>query len=116
MTGQIMDLVRAMGREDWDEQVLQGVCQAVETRLAARLRAGLAPEDCGGAFPVAAAWMALAALEGSDGASGVESFSAGDLTVKTGGSQRSRDLEQQAWKLMAPYCREEGFAFLGVRG
>lgn len=116
MTQEIMELVQAMGREDWDEGVLQRLCQTVEGQLESRLRPGVSAGDCGGAFPIAAAWLVLELLEEGGGLGGVRSFSAGDLTVSTGSGQEGRSLGRQAWRLMAPYCVEEGFAFRGARG
>lgn len=116
MVQEIADLVRAMGSGDWDERLVQGLCQAAQVQLEERLRPGVAAEDCGGAFPIAAAWMVLGALYDSASAAGVEYFSAGDLTIRTGESGRSRNLNEQARRLMAPYCRETEFAFRGVPG
>ena len=112
-----MGLVRAMGSGSWDETLLEKLCQAVQAELEGRLRPGLTAQDCGGAFPVAAAWLVLGALYDSGGAGQVESFTAGELTVRTGGgSSHSAQLREQALRLMAPYCAEEGFAFRGVPG
>ena len=78
-------------------------------------QAGLEPADCKTAFVTAAAWMALAAMEADGGA--VESFTAGDLTIRgTGSAQRSRELRAQAERVMDPYLVDGGFCFRGVRG
>lgn len=112
-----MSLVQAMGSEEWDEDLVRRMCQVAQTQLTIRLRPSVAAEDCGGAFPIAAAWMALGSLHECGTDAGVESFSAGDLTIRTGsGTQRSKTLQEEAMKLMAPYCRESGFAFRGVPG
>lgn len=117
MLQEIVSLVQEMGSGDWDEGLVRRMCQVAQTQLTIRLRPGVTPEDCGGAFPIAAAWMALGSLYECDGTTGVESFSAGDLTIRTGnGGQRSKDLQHEAMRLMAPYCRESGFAFQGVPG
>ncbi|MBQ8852147.1 MAG: hypothetical protein IJZ66_06905 [Oscillibacter sp.] len=116
MLQEIMDLVKAMGSGDWDESLVQRMCQVAQTQLTIRLRPGVTAEDCGGAFPIAAAWMALSTLYACGEADGVESFSAGDLTIRTSGGGRSQSLEDQARKLMAPYCKETAFAVQGVRG
>lgn len=117
MLQEIVSLVQEMGSGDWDESLVRRMCQVAQTQLTIRLRPGVMPEDCGGVFPVAAAWMALGSLYACDGGAGMESFSAGDLTVRTGdGSQRSENLHREAMKLMAPWCRESGFAFQGVPG
>lgn len=54
----------------------------------------------------------LAGLEA--GTDGVTSFSAGDLTVHTGGDGAGA-MRRQAERLMAPYLAD-GFAFRGVLG
>lgn len=117
MLQEIVSLVQEMGSGDWDEGLVQRMCQVAQTQLTSRLRPGVTAEDCGGAFPIAAAWMALGSLYECGGEAGLESFSAGDLTIRTGnGGQRSKNLKQEAMKLMAHYCRESGFAFQGVPG
>ena len=87
-------------------------------KIAAQLRTGLEPEACGAAFRVAAAWTALADLSEADRATGAESFSAGDLTVRLGaaGGEGAARLRQRARELLAPYRDGGGFAFRGVRG
>ena len=82
MEEQILAFVELMGGRG-NEELLRPLCQAAEREMAGRLREGLSPEACGPAFPVAAAWLVLAGLEA--GTDGVTSFSAGDLTVHTGG-------------------------------
>ncbi len=95
-----------------NEELLRPLYQAAEREMAGRLREGLSPEACGPAFPVAAAWLVLAGLEA--GTDGVTSFSAGDLTVHTGGDGAGA-MRRQAERLMAPYLAD-GFAFRGVLG
>ena len=85
MEEQILAFVELMGGHG-NEELLRPLCQAAEREMAGRLREGLSPEACGPAFPVAAAWLVLAGLEA--GTDGVTSFSAGDLTVHTGGDGR----------------------------
>ena len=111
MTREVMDLVKAMGTGDWEESVLETMCALALDSLRKRLRPGVEEADCGGALPVAAAWMALAMLEECGG--DVESFSAGGLSIRR---KSGRRLWHQAQQLMAPYCHEQGFAFRGVPG
>ena len=61
MLQEIVSLVQEMGSGDWDEGLVQRMCQVAQTQLTGRLRPGVTAEDCGGAFPIAAAWMALGA-------------------------------------------------------
>ena len=58
MTGRIQALVRTLGGEMDQEELLVMLCQAAEMELAGRLRPGLTPEDCESAFVPAAALLA----------------------------------------------------------
>ena len=111
-----MALCRAMGAGP--EELLPPLVQAVERQLAGRLRAGVAPEDCGSAFPLAAAMTAvdrLSAMTGGGG--GVTSFTAGELTIRReqGGTGR-KGLSDQAEGLLAPWLGDTGFMFQGAEG
>ena len=88
-------------------------CLGGRAALAARLRSGVAPEDCP-AFAVAAALVAMEGLEEAEGG-GVTAFTAGDVTIRAErGGQTSRTA--QALRLLAPWLKETGFAFQGVAG
>lgn len=113
MTGRIQALVRTLGGEMDQEELLVMLCQAAEMELAGRLRPGLTPEDCESAFVSAAAWLVLAWLQA--GEAGVSSFTAGDLTIHRTG-QGAAELTAQAERLMAPYLTDRGFSFQGVAG
>ena len=107
-----------------DEALLQRLCRAAQAQLAARLKDGVTAEDCRDAFVCAAVWTALSGLFTQESTQNwnVESFTVGDVSVKTTGfentSQMSapQKLEWQARMLMRPFCRPEGFSFVGVRG
>lgn len=119
MTGEIMALCRAMGAVEDQEELLLPLVQAVQRQLAGRLKAGLLPEDCGPAFPLAAAMTAMDRLSGMTGGGGdVTSFTAGDLTIRreTGNGGLSKTLSAQADRLLAPWLGDNGFAFYGVEG
>lgn len=111
-----MTLAATLGKVgDAERERLGLLCAAAAEELERGLREGVTREDCGKAFPLAAAWMALGDLGTGDRADGVESFTAGGLTLRMGerdgGPLRSRGLE-----LMRPYLRDEGFSFVGVPG
>lgn len=80
----------------------------------------MTPDDCGEAFLLGAAWLALAGLAaGEDG--GVESFRAGDVRhtppLRDGRQGRAVPaLRLQARQVMARYLRDDGFVFRGVPG
>ena len=95
---------------------LRTACRAAQAVLSARLRAGIGPGDCGEAFPLAAAYLALGTLE-TMGDDGVSAFTAGDVSIRRGEpSGRLDRLERQAVELLRPFLRDEGFLFRGVRG
>lgn len=115
-----MALCRAMGAVEDQEELLLPLIQVVWKRLAGRLRPEVTPEDCGSAFPLAAAMVVmerLSRLTGGGSAGEVTSFTAGDLTIKKeSGSQAAKGLSEQAKELLAPWLRDDGFVFQGVEG
>lgn len=95
-------------------QALERCCAAAKLRCLSGL--GELTEET---EPVALQACALMAaglfLESSPEAGEVSSFTAGRLSVTTGGAGRAQKLKQAALDLMAP-LRGGGAAFLGVRG
>lgn len=116
MTEEIMALCRAMGGGGDREELLLPLVRAAAERLAARLRAGVSPADCGSAFPLAVAMMAMDGLEKAAGGSNIVSFAAGEVSIRMGESRKGESLSDQAERLLAPWLGETGFAFRGVRG
>ena len=113
MENEALELAMALGRMDETEREnLRVLCRAAVQDWTARLRPGVYAEDCGPALALAAAWTALAMLGEED----VRRFSAGDLTIETGGGERGGRLRRQAEQIMAPYRKDDGFVFRGVRG
>lgn len=119
MTEQILALCRAMGAGQ--EELLLPLALAVKDQLAGRLKEGASPEDCGTAFPLAAAMLVtdrLSAVTGGGGSGEITSFTAGDLTIRkeAGGGGANRTLSAQAEGLLAPWLKDGGFVFRGVEG
>ena len=115
----VLTLARAVsGAGEQDEVLLETLCRAAEAYWRGRLRQGVTAEDCGEAFPCAAAFTAAADLAaGQDG--GIESFTAGSVAVKGGGesaARRAESLRRSAEERMAPFAEPGDFAFQGVRG
>lgn len=109
-----LSLAKVLGdvpESDWPK--LEILCEAALTELRRRLRPGVTEADCGEALPLAGAFLALAGLE--EGGE-VERFSAGDLTIQSGGSGKSTAFRGQAQRVMAPWLNDGGFVFRGVRG
>lgn len=114
MTDAIFDLAKTMGKVDQgDWETLRTLCQAALDRVTARLKTGVSEEDYGPAVTLAAAWLALADLAELGG--GVESFSAGDLTIKGGRPDPDR-LRRLGEAALTGWAEDGGFCFTGVGG
>ena len=116
MTEQVLELLRAMGGAGQDEAVLRTLCENACNMLDRRLRDGLTAEDCGEAYPLAAAWITLDWLRDSQGMDGVTYLSAGDLTVRREGGGDNGSLSRRVRELMGPFLRDNRFVFRGVKG
>ena len=104
---------------DSQQTALEALCRAAETEMTGRLRDGVSPEDCGPAFVLGCAWLALAGLAGAQ-SGGVSSFTAGNVTIREEesgqGAERSAALRLQAEAVLGPYLKDRGFLFRGVEG
>ena len=116
MTEQVLELLLALGGTGQNEDVLRMLCQNACDMLDRRLRDGLTAEDCGEAYPLAAAWIAMDWMRGGQGMDGVTWLSAGDLTVRRESGGDDGSLSQRAMEIMSPFLRDDGFVFRGVKG
>lgn len=121
MLEQILHLAEVIVQPSKTElPLLTALCAAAEVELAKRLQEGLSPEDCGDAFPCAAALLAAAGILPCRSGGGVEQFSAGDVSLKTGSvgqvCEAAAAMRRQAARMMAAYWGDDSFAFLGVQG
>ena len=116
MTQRIMELARTLGRVSSDEEELLDVlCGTAQTELTAALKEGICPEDCSEAFALAGAWLVLAGLEVSRGAGQAQSFTAGDVTIRSASAADKADmLRAQAKRLMSAWTNDYTFVFYGV--
>lgn len=107
---------------DGEEKILSVLCGGELAAWRERLKEDVTEEACHGVLVVACALGALAAMGTAweSGAGRVVSFSAGDLSVRETEGQTAEEsasaLRRQAERLMAPYARDEGFAFWEVEG
>ena len=100
--------------EDRQIGLLEAMCRSAASALRAQLREGLTPEDCMADFTTAASLMALAAVSEAGENTAVESFTAGDISIRRErNSAAANCLRYQARIMMMPYIRDP-FAFLGV--
>lgn len=114
MTEQVLELLQGLGGAGQNEDVLRTLCQNACEVLDRRLRNGLTAEDCGEAYPLAAAWLALDWLRSGQGLDGVTYLSAGDMTMRREGEAET--LSRRAMEIMRPFLRDDGFVFRGVKG
>ena len=117
----VLTLARELsGAGEAEEALLELLCQAAEQRWNKRLRLGVTAEDCGEAFPCAAAFTAAADLAAARGGDGVSGFTAGSVSVRIRSAAEScalaESLRRTAERLMAPFAAPEDFCFRGVRG
>ena len=113
----MLELVRALTGAGQNEELMRTLCAAACRMLDRRLRDGLTAEDCEGVYPLAAAWLVMDWLRGSQGLEGITSLTEGDISVRreaVGGEDRK--LSQRAFELMRPFLRDDGFVFRGVSG
>ena len=113
-TEEILALCYQLGAPEDREELLIPLAEAAARDLAGRLKKGVVPENCGPAFPLAAAMVAVEGLEGAAGGGRVTAFSAGEVTIRT--ERGGCALSTQAQRLLAPWLEETGFAFRGVAG
>ncbi|MEG2988527.1 MAG: hypothetical protein RR807_03890 [Oscillospiraceae bacterium] len=114
MTEQIFETAKVVGSvaaEDFP--ALRVCCEAAEGELSASLKEGVAASAAAPAFNTAAAFLALAAFW--ETRTEATHFTAGDLSV-TAPAPNSGGLRRQAKRMMAPFLRDENFAFSGVMG
>ena len=118
MTQRMMELVRTLGQVSrGEEELLVTLCGAARKELAESLKEGVTPNDCPEAFVLAGAWLALAGLEISRSAGEPESFSAGDVTVRSGSARdRAQMLRRQAKQILSGWTKDDRFVFYGVTG
>lgn len=121
MLDEILQLASVIAQPSEQElPLLSALCTAAEDDLGRKLKDGMRPEDCGGSFACAAALLAAAGFLPCRGGGDVEQFSAGDVSVRTGGGgqvcEMAAAMRRQAASMMAGYCGDGEFAFLGVKG
>lgn len=116
MLEEITALVMELGELEEDRRDLAGrLAEVAMGRLDSRLRRDVTPQTCGGCYELAAAWLALAALEVPHGLEGFTSITAGDMSLRREAGDEGPG-EDRAWALMAPYLEDRGFVFRGVEG
>ena len=110
---------QAISPSDEEKAMLDQLCSAAETELALGLRSGISVEDCGNIYIFAAALMGAADLMLLRSTAGADQFTAGDISIRSQPSSTiaaATVLRRQATALMAPFRRDDSFAFWEVQG
>lgn len=119
MQKEIFALAKSIGSVDpGEEELLARLSEAAEAELTEKLKQGVSPEDCHSTFVVAAAWITLAGLCISRQEDGITAWSAGEVSVKhdADAGRQAETYRKEAQRLMRPYCMDDGFVFVGVKG
>ena len=107
---------------DGGEKVLEAVCEAAAMEIKAKLRDNVSVDDLGELYVTAAGILAIALyVELSDSAEGgINSFSAGNLSVSLSNSEgikaSAASLRKMAENMLSEYLKDSGFCFMGVDG
>lgn len=115
LSEEILALCRQMGAGEEQDALLLPLIEAARDGLQRRLREGVSLQDCGSAFPLAAALTAMDGLDRASGEGEVSAFSAGEVSLQLR-ERGAGGRREQAERLLAPWLRETGFAFRGVEG
>ena len=113
MVERTVALCRQLGAGADREEILPVLARAACEQLKLRLRPDVTQEDCGDAFPLAAAMVVLDTLAELEGENRVSSFTAGEVSIRCAGSG---NLVRAARQLLQPWIQESGFAVRGVQG
>lgn len=115
MSEDILALCRAMGAGEEQDSLLLPLIEGARAELEHLLRRGVAPEECGESFALAAAMLAVDGLAAAQGDGQVSGFTAGELSVQLPGGARERSAAAGP-SADGPRLGQTGFAFRGVPG
>lgn len=108
----ILTMAAAISGGETTDPILMTLCQAAYEAVSMGLKEGVAPEDCGKAFPVAVAAIAARAWEDGVGTGAVSSFAAGSVRLSV--TQEGDRFTSAAVELLRPWLRDRGFGFQRV--
>lgn len=116
----VLKLAAELCGADEDSALLQALCDAAVEFWRRRLNGKPAEANLSGALRCAAAFTAAADYLGKNCAGAAESFTVGDVTVRSVSGQSAAALagalRQSAERLMEPYAVSGTFCFKGVQG
>ncbi len=95
-----------------ESALLALIVNAVQEEIAARLRPGVDPAECGDSLTLAAVLLSVSAMRQLNG-SDISDFTAGTLKISLREDRSA--YAQMANRLLAPWC-SDAIAFLGVSG
>lgn len=107
---EIIALAASLCGMETADNILVALCQAAYECLKLRLRDGVSPEDCGKAFPIAAA--AIAAKGRQEGSGSLSSFAAGSVSLSV--TEEGDRFTSAALGLLEPWLKDSQFGFRRV--
>lgn len=107
---EIVALAAALCGMETADELLIALCEAAENSLRQRLREEISPEDCGKAFPIAAA--AIAAKGRQEGQGSISSLTAGSLSLSV--TEEGDRFTSAAIGLLEPWMKDGSFGFRRV--
>ena len=114
MEEQVLKLLKQLRPCSEGDELLLLLCGTACSRLKGMLKPDVAVEECGDAFPFAAACLAMEWLADMGESANITSLSAGDLTVRREAGCRGK--KGRALDLLTPWLKDETFIFRGVKG
>lgn len=113
MEEKVLARVKSLCAPDVGEEGLTALCAAACARLNGLLAEGVTAEDCGEAYILAAAWLAMDWMRLAGESGGITALTAGGMTLRREVG-RGGELTRRAMELMGPHLRDAGFVFQGV--
>lgn len=95
-----------------EDDLLAALCECASNVLKTRLKDGVTVEDCGKAFPVAAAALAAKAWEDGVGERAISSFAAGSVSLSV--TQEGDRFTSAAIEMLRPWMKDSEFGFQKV--
>lgn len=109
---EIISLAASLCGMETADAILVALCEAAHDCLSLRLKEGVSPQDCGRAFPIAAAAIAAKGRREGLESGNVSSFTAGSVSLSV--TQEGDRFTSAALGLLEPWLRDSNFGFRRV--
>ena len=114
MKEEVLNFLSVLGMTGADPCKVGHLCRVVCGELDSMLADGVKHEDCAEAYLHAAVLMVVEWLDITNRLEGVNFLSVGDLSIRR--DLNCEDRRDRVLEIMAPWLKDRGFVFRGVRG